>query len=177
MYIYQKFIRGHGLSIFMKYNGSSPYIDILIKSLEKLSSIDDMKEYCSINHWRRFNEVFTPFMKSIKNEDTIETIIEALFYENSPFMMFITWYYTWKRNCLGEQFNKMLSINKTAAYMVINSYEFNSRSKIIWDIDWRILYKSLYETLDKCCSKCYTILRTCRIDINSNPQFLFIINK
>ena len=70
-----------------------------------------------------------------------------------------------------------MSINKSAAYLVINSHEFNTRSKIIWDIDWRIVYKSLYDTLDECCSKCHTILRTCRVDINSYSQFLFIINK
>ena len=124
--IHQKFIREHGLSIFREYIGWCPHIDILIKSLEKLSSISDMEEYCSIDHWRRINDVFIPFMQTIKSDDTIETIIEALFYENSPFMMSITWYYDWKRNCLGEQFNKMLSINKAAAYLVINSHEFNT---------------------------------------------------
>ena len=104
--IHQKFIREHGLSIFREYNGWCRYIDILIKSLEKLSSINDMEEYCSIDHWCRFNEVFIPFMQNIKTEDSIETIIEALFYENRPFMKSITWYYDWKRNCLGNNLVK-----------------------------------------------------------------------
>ena len=47
----------------------------------------------------------------------------------------------------------MLSINKEAAYMVINSHEFNSRSKNIWDIDGRLVYKALYENLEERCSK------------------------
>ena len=108
-------------------------------------------------------------MQSIKSDDTIETIIEELFFnENNPFMMSFTWYYNWKGNCFGEQFNKMISINKTAANMVINSYEFNSRSKRIWDIDGWVVYKALYEILDETCSKCHTLLKSCRIDINSN---------
>ena len=176
-WIFQKFINEYGISIFSEYTGGNEYLDLLINAFETLSSIDDMEEYCSIEHWRRFNDVFNPFMNKIKRDDTLETLIESLFYENSPFMMSVTCYYSWKSNWYGEQFSKMLSINKEAAYMVINSHEFNSRSKSIWEIDERFVYKALYENLDERCSKWHMMLKTCRIDIKNSQQFLFIINK
>ena len=82
------------MSIFSEFSGGDEYLELLIKALETLASIDDMEEYCSIEHCRRFNDVFSPFMNKIKRNDTIETIIETLFYENSPFMMSVICYYS-----------------------------------------------------------------------------------
>ena len=175
--IYQKFIRDYGLSIFSEYIGDNLYINLLIKFFERMSSIDNMEEYWASDYCRRLNDVFTPFMQAISRNETFETIIEALFYENSPFMFSITCYYNWRNYCYQDEFNKMLTINKQAAYIVINSSEFNSKWKRIWEINGRVIYKSLYENIEETCWKWKWYLKTCRIDVNSSTQFLFIINK
>ena len=70
-----------------------------------------------------------------------------------------------------------MTINKQAAYIVINSSEFNSKLKRIWEINGKVVFKSIYEKIEETCSKCKWYLKTCRIDVNSSTQFLLIINK
>ena len=65
-WIFKKFIIEYGISIFSEYTGGNEYLDLLINAFETLSSIDDMEEYCSIEHWRRFNDVFSPLMKRLR---------------------------------------------------------------------------------------------------------------
>ena len=164
-------------NIFEKEIDTENIIKQLNSSLIRLNEINIFNEYASSKVWVRMNEVLSPFMRVLKEDDYIEDVLKYFNDDEGVFFIKSNCYFDCRSNWMKEDYENMTKLLKISNYLTVECDQFRSSKKGTMHIKDSILFDSQYEVLSNTCHKWGFRIHTIKIENIHLPKFLFIINK